>query len=226
MKNDLTSVLVVAPHMDDEVLGCGGSIARHVKEGCKVTVCVICNRAYNGEYNEDLINREKKCSEEAKSILNYDRLIFLDQPDEQLYLYFRKSLQLLEKVAKEVNPDIVYIPFYGDIHQDHKTAAQISNIVFRPISNLNHVKILAYEIPSSTNMSFFSNSEKFNPNYFINIKDEFDLKIKAMEKYESESRSYPHPRSPDMLRAHAQHRGASSSCELAEAFMVLYEVKN
>ena len=75
-------------------------------------------------------------------------------------------------------------------------------------------------------MSFFSNSEKFNPNYFINIKDEFDLKIKAMEKYESESRSYPHPRSPDMLRAHAQHRGASSSCELAEAFMVLYEVKD
>ena len=77
-------ILVIAPHMDDQTLGCGGTIVRHVQAEHYVTICIVTNRAYDHKYKPKLIDREKASCQKAQEILAYQDLIFLDLPDEQL----------------------------------------------------------------------------------------------------------------------------------------------
>jgi len=216
-------ILIVAPHMDDEVLGCGGVIAKHIKNKDQVVVCIFCNRAYDGVYNQELIDKEKESAKKVKEFYGYQDLIFFDFPDEDLSSNFRPALRSLEKLAKEYLPQIVYLPFRGDLHQDHKTTSHIGNIVFRSSSGLSTEKVYSYEVPSGTDMSFPDENDIFNPNVFVDISNEINKKVDAMKLYEAESREFPHPRSSEMLLAKARSRGSQSNFEAAEAFMLLFE---
>jgi LmbE family N-acetylglucosaminyl deacetylase len=210
--------------MDDEVLGCGGTIARHVDHGDRVDVCVVCNRAYSRVYNADMIEEEKACAKAAQDILDYAGLRFLDLPDEQLSLHFQELLEALERTVAEVRPELIYTCFGGDLHQDHRAVAQASNIALRPFAAPFVRRVLAYEVPSGTEQVFPGVSEAFVPTVFQDISAQLDRKLSAMAAYERESRSAPHPRSPEMLRARAQTRGAQCGRLAAEAFMLLREI--
>lgn len=216
-------VLVIAPHMDDEVLGCGGTIARHVDEGDRVDVCVVCNRAYGRKYDPAAIEAEKASARKAKEILGYSGLRFLDMPDERLYAHLQELLEALENTLAESKPDVVYTCHGGDLHQDHRTVAQASNVALRAISTPFAYRVLAYEVPSATEQAFLSTFEMFVPNVFVDIEAQMDRKLKAMAAYERESRPFPHPRSEEMLRARALVRGAQCGRGAAEAFVLLRE---
>lgn len=219
------SVLVVVPHMDDEVLGCGGAIARHVDEGMDVHVCVVCNRAYDRVYDAEAIEREQSDARRAQEILGYTALRFLDLPDERLYAHFQEVLEAIEAVAVEVEPEIVYTCHAGDLHQDHRVVAHASNIVFRSVGNPRLKRVLAYEVPSATDQVFPGFADAFCPTFFVAMnRDQLARKVRAMEAYERESRSPPHPRSPEMLQARAQVRGSECARSFAEAFVLLREV--
>lgn len=217
-------VLVIAPHMDDEVLGCGGTIVRHVDEGDEVNVCVACNRAYDREYDPDAIEIEKACAHRAKEILGYTGLRFLDLPDECLYAHLQELLEALEGVIAEVKPDIVYTCHVGDLHQDHRTVAHASNIALRSIATPFVRRVLAYEVPSVTEQVFPGTVEPFMPNVFVDITAQLDDKLAAISAYEREGRAFPHPRSSEMLCARAQARGAQCGRAAAEAFVLLREI--
>ncbi len=220
----MTRVLVISPHMDDEVLGCGGTIARHVDEGDEVDVCVVCNRAYNRVYDSNAIEVEKTCAHKAKEILGYSRLRFLEMPDEQLYAHLQVLIEALERVVMEVKPDIVYTCNNGDLHQDHRTVAHASNIALRSIAMPFVRRVLAYEVPSGTEQAFPGTVVPFVPNVFVNIEDQLDRKLKAMVAYERESRVFPHPRSEEMLRTLALLRGGQCAQTAAEGFVLLREI--
>ena len=216
-------ILVIAPHMDDEVLGCGGTIARYVAEGNELFVCFIAHRKYNHQFEAEKNDQEKQHAIKAKKILGYKDAVFFELNDERLDACIQDILVPLEDYILTINPDIVYCPFRGDNNQDHRAVFDASRIALRPFAAPCIKKILMYEVPSSTDQSPPLTENAFLPNYYVDIKKYFDKKIEAYGCYATEKRSYPHPRSKEALKILAQKRGIEIGFEYAESFMILRE---
>ena len=214
-------VLVIAPHMDDEVLGCGGTIARHVESGDNVFVCFIAHRVYNHQFNDERNEVEKKHANRAKEVLNYKESVFLGLNDERLDACIQDIIIPLEGYIYKIKPDIVYSPFYGDNNQDHRAVFDAVRIVIRPSAADFVKRFFVYEIPSSTEQSPPLNKEAFLPNYYVDVSEYIDFKIEAFLCYETEKRIYPHPRSEEALKVLAQKRGVEIGFKYAEAFMIM-----
>jgi len=218
-------ILVVVAHPDDEVLGCGGTIARHVDEGSEVTLFVLTDGVgARGESTESSHIRSLELRESAR-VLGITSVIQDNLPDNKL-----DSIPLLEVTHKiapildEVRPHIIYTHFLYDLNQDHSAIASAVRVLTRP-SPLNVIEaVLMMEVHSSTEWAFGENSQ-FSPNYFIALNErQMDLKVKALSKYVSELREPPHPRRVEHARIAAQYRGAQSGCKYSEAFMLLRSV--
>ena len=214
-------VLVIAPHMDDEVLGCGGTIIRHVDSGDHVTVCIVANRAYNHKYDQNLIEQEKGCCKKAKEILSYQDLIFLDLYDEKLDQSQIDIIIPLEEVVTKCKPEVVYAPHRGDLNQDHRAVFEAARVVCRPNAGHRVPTLRAFEVTSSTDQVPEALEWPFLPNYYVNVKSTLGKKVEAMACYSKESKPFPHPRSAEGLRVYAQKRGMEVGIEAAEAFVVL-----
>jgi LmbE family N-acetylglucosaminyl deacetylase len=141
-------ILVIAPHMDDEVLGMGGTIAKHVADGDEVYVCYIAHRVYEHRYDEEKNQVEVQCALKAKEILGYKEAKFLNLNDERLDACIQDVLIPLEAYLNEINPEAVYINHGGDNHQDHKAVFQAGMVALRPSANPDIKRVLCYEIPS------------------------------------------------------------------------------
>ena len=215
------NILVISPHMDDEVLGCGGTIARHVKSGGNLFVCFIAHRVYNHTFDENKYEIEKSHAIKAKKLLGYNDAIFLGLDDERLDTCIQDIIIPLENCVSKIKPEVVYIPFRGDNNQDHRAVFDAARVVLRPSSNPYIKNIYMYEVPSSTEQSPPLIESSFMPNYYVNIKNFMKKKIEALKCYETEKRIYPHPRSEDSLIVLAKKRGIEIGFEYAEAFMVL-----
>ena len=214
-------VLVIAPHMDDEVLGCGGTIARHVECGDNVFVCFVAHRAYNHQFNDERNEVEKEHANRAKEVLNYKESVFLGLNDERLDACIQDIIIPLEGYIYKIKPDIVYSPFYGDNNQDHRAVFQAVRVAIRPSAKVTPQKWLLYETPSSTEQSPPIYKNIFLPNYYVDVSEYIDFKIEAFLCYETEKRIYPHPRSEEALKVLAQKRGVEIGFKYAEAFMIM-----
>jgi LmbE family N-acetylglucosaminyl deacetylase len=221
MKND--TVLLIAPHLDDEVLGCGGTLAAHAREGHDVFVCFIAHRVYDHVYDESRMEVELEHANKAREILGYRDFFFLDLPDERLDRCLQDIIVPLERVFSEVEPRIVYSPFPFDNNQDHRAAARAAEVVLRPAAAKTMRRWLVYETPSSTEQAPAVLAPPFRPNVYRDITAHLDTKLCALSCYETESREYPHPRSPEAVRALAMKRGVEADLPLAEAFMLVRE---
>jgi len=214
-------VLVFAPHMDDEVLGCGGTIARHVECGDEVTVCICANRVYDHSYVMEYDQREKTACQRVKERLGYEFLIYLDLPDEQLDKSLIKLIVPMEKVVQELRPDIVYLPHRGDNHQDHRAVFDAVRVVCRPHARVPVRCLRVYETLSSTDQSPPFAEWQFQPNFYVDISQVLQRKLDATACYEMEGRSFPHPRSIEGITVHAKRRGMDIGIPAAEAFVTL-----
>lgn len=218
-------VLVVAPHMDDEVLGAGGTIARHVARGDFVSVVIMANRAYDHQYIPSEIEREQEATRRAQKILGYNELRFLQLPDEQLDKGLIDLLLPLEKVYAEVKPDVVYTCHRGDAHQDHQAVFKATLVTCRPLNHHRPQRILCYEVPSSTDQVAPFPELQFAPNHYVALEESFlQQKMEALRCYERESRPFPHPRSIEGVMACARKRGTEVNTEAAEAFFIVREI--
>ncbi len=219
------NVLVIAPHMDDEVLGCGGTIGRHVDEGDHVSVCIVANRAYGHIYDPEAIEREKAAARAAQAVLGYQDLIFLDCPDERLDARLIDLIVPLEKVCQEARPHIAYVCHRGDMNQDHRAVFEAALVACRPYAASSPIRSLrAFEVPSSTDFAPPYPDWTFAPNLYVDIAEHLDKKIAALRCYEREMRTFPHPRSPEGLRVYAQKRGMEAGMPAAEAFSLIREL--
>lgn len=218
MKN---KILVVAPHMDDEVLGCGGVISRHVDTRDDLFVCFVAHRVYNHKFNKARNEVERKHAYKARSTLGYKDAVFLDLQDERLDAGIQDIIILLENYIGKIKPDTIYCPFRGDNNQDHRAVFDALRVVSRPQAAKFIKRVLMYEVPSSTEQSPPLIENAFLPNYYVNITGVFKKKIKAYKCYETEMRDYPHPRSEEALRILAKKRGLEIGFEYAEAFVIL-----
>ena len=219
----MTAVLVIAPHMDDEVLGCGATISKHVDQGDRVDVCICCYRVYDRQFDAVANQAERQAAAKAKEILGYRDLRLLDLPDERVNMEFQSLLDGLERTVQDFRPEVVYIPHGGDLHQDHRAVAHGANIALRAAAVPFLRRVLAYEVPSGTEQTFPGTALAFVPNVYVAVENWVERKIDAMAVYERESRLSPHPRSPEMLRARMAAHGAVVGVTAAEAFTLLRE---
>ncbi len=217
-------VMVIAPHMDDEVLGVGGTIARHVDHGDTLTVCIVANRAYDHTYHADDIQNEMAAARSAQGVLGYQQLSFLNLPDEQLDRSLRDVIVPLESVYNDVQPEIVYLCHRGDTHQDHNAVFRAGMIVCRALSAHRASRVLCYEVPSSTDQCGPFAESTFTPNFYVDIEPYLTRKTEALRCYQRELRDYPHPRSPEGLEIYARKRGTEVRLRAAEAFMIVRDL--
>lgn len=221
------SVLVIAPHPDDEVLGCGATIKKYSDSGKDVVLCVVTD-AYTPDWTEEFIEKRKKEIENSVAVLGIKEVIFLNFPTVKLDTIGQKELNdKISEVVQKVNPETVFIPFLGDINKDHKLVSEASLVALRPKPEFPVKRVFYYEVLSETDWAKPAQKieEIFLPNYYEDISDFLEHKLKAMQCYESELKKYPHPRSLEGLKILAQKRGMEVGKNCVEAFMLIREIK-
>ena len=215
-------ILVIAPHPDDEVLGCGGTIVKHSENGDEVYL-IIATKAYTPDWSEEFIKNREKEIKESNKILGIKKTYFLNYPTVKLDTIPQKDLNdSIAKIVNKIKPDIAYIPFKGDLNKDHRLLFEASLVALRPI-NHKVKKILSYEILSETEWG--QEIEVFKPNVYVDITTTFNKKIEAMKAYESELREFPHPRSLKAIEALAIKRGSEVGVKYAESFYLIREIQ-
>jgi len=214
-------VLVIAAHMDDEVLGAGATIRKHVAAGDAVSVCIVCQRAYDHRFDPKINEEERAAAERARKVLGYDDLQFLNLRDELLDERLLDTIVPLEEHVTRWKPDVVYTHHRGDSNQDHRAVFQASLIACRPISSHPVRRLLCYEVPSSTDIAPPLPEWAFQPNFYVNVEQHLGRKIDAMRAYVREMKEFPHPRSAKGIEVLAQKRGMEIGLTMAEAFVLL-----
>jgi LmbE family N-acetylglucosaminyl deacetylase len=220
-------ILVVAPHPDDEVLGCGGIIKKYFLSGSEVSVCFV-TKPYTPDWTQEYIDNKQKEIKKAQKVLGVKELFFLDFPTVKLDTIPQKELNdSINKVIGKVKPEIVFIPFAGDINKDHKLVSEACSVALRPKPESSVQKVFYYEVLSETEWSKPPQEigDVFIPNYYEDISDYLQDKIQAMECYKSELKEYPHPRSTEGIEILAKKRGIECGTKAAEAFMLVREIK-
>lgn len=217
-------VIIIAPHLDDEVLGCGGVILKHKERRDTVYVVFVANRVYGHVLIEKDYSLQKQHALNARRILGYDQAFFLDLPDERLDASVQDIIIPLEKIVTEIKPDMVYVPFRGDNNQDHRAVFDAARVVLRPGARHFVKKILMFEVPSSTDQSPPLAENAFLPNYYVNIFKYLNRKLNAFGCYLTEKRRFPNLRSRKALSLRAKIRGVEAGFDSAEAFVLLRDV--
>ena len=220
MKNN-KNIVVVAAHPDDEALGLGGSLIKHVKSNDKVNIIILSKGEGSKLNNKDKnINRHKN-AEDWCEFTGCNLLSFYDFPDQKFDEVPELDIvKYLEKDFNKINPDIVYVHHLGDINKDHKVSAQAALVALRPMGAI-HTEIRSFETPSSSDQSPEIYDYKFLPNLYISIDNFWDLKKTSLNIYKKELRPFPHPRSLKSIKALALRRGAESGFKMAEAFNII-----
>jgi N-acetylglucosamine malate deacetylase 1 len=225
------SVLVVAAHPDDEVLGCGGTIARLAREGAAVHILLLADGessrkgSHRSSSRKRLIGARNAAAKSASAILGGAALKILDFPDNRMdCVDLLDVVQKIEGIIEQHRPSWVFTHHNGDVNIDHRIVHDAVVAACRPIPKHCVRKLLFFEVPSSTEWRPPGSAAAFCPNLFIDISATLAVKLKALEAYETEMRSFPHPRSSQAVTALAKWRGASVGAMAAEAFVVGREI--
>lgn len=229
---DKKRVLVVAAHPDDEVLGCGGTIAKHSENGDTVKIVIVGEGATSRqrERNREGVKREleelERATYEAAKILGAKEVINLNYPDNRLDSIDRLDIiKDIEKIIDNYQPHSVYVHHAGDVNIDHRRIHEAVVTACRPIPGRSVAELLSYEVNSSTEWQTPGSASSFQPNYFIEIEKQWQRKEKALGIYNSEMREWPHSRSIKAVEHLAAWRGTQVGKEKAEAFQLLRLIK-
>ncbi len=214
-------ILIIAPHSDDEVLGCGGTIAKHTIKGDEVALCIV-TKGYTPDWSEEFMQKRQEQIKMSCEILGISKIYLMNYPTAKLDTIPQKELnQALKEVISDFKPDMMFIPHKGDLNKDHRLIFEAALVAARPIEH-KIKKILVYETLSETEWG--QAIELFIPNVYVDITDTFAKKKEAMQAYENEIKPAPHPRSMEVIEALAVKRGSEAGMMKAEAFMLIREM--
>ncbi len=221
------NILVVAAHPDDEILGCGGTIAKHVAEGDTVHVVLLAEGITSrsteaaSQENQTELKALSEAAREANGILGVTSLTLHRFPDNRMDEIARLDvIKVVEQWMEEVKPQMVYTHHFSDVNIDHRRAHEAVITACRPVPGHPVQTLLFFEVASSTEWRPAGTVAPFQPNWFVEIDATLEQKKQALAAYTSEMRPWPHARSISALEHLARWRGASVGVEAAEAFMV------
>lgn len=218
MKN---KILVVAVHPDDETLGCGGTLLKHKANSDKIhwLICTTLNK--NNSYYK---KREKEISKVSK-LYKFNSIHQLQFETTKVDQYSMSDLiKSISIVINKVRPNIIYLPFKGDIHTDHKKIFEASYSCTKSFRYPFIKKIYMMETLSETEFASSIKKDSFTPNTFVDISRFITKKIKIMKVFKSEIKKHPFPRSEKNIKALATFRGSTAGCKFAESFMLLKKI--
>ena len=215
-------VLILSPHADDEILGCGGFISKYSKKNYFINVLILTNankgapEIYSSKKIKDIRNEARI----SNNFIGTKKLFFEELPALNLSNYpIYRIANIINKYIEEINPEIVLIPSINDINEDHKIIFKAAKVAMRPNKKNNIKKILSYEVLSETEWN--EDEKPFNPNYFVSLdKSDINKKVKAFLKYKSQAKKFPHPRSKEAIFNLSKVRGSKVFMRHAEAFKV------
>jgi len=226
----MKKVLVIAPHLDDEVLGCGGTMAKLEESGNEVNVVIITNGFVGAPhlYDKESLKKTRNEAVNAHKRLKVNKTIFWDYPATNLRNFQTSRIaESLTDLFSELKPDIIFIPHRGDIHEDHKIVFDCSLVASRPVNQFLIKEIYAYETLSETEWAAPYSSEIFFPTFYNVISEnQLSSKIAAMKLYESQVKAHPNPRSVESVINLAKMRGSVINHEFAEAFYIVRKIEN
>ena len=222
-------ILVIAAHPDDEVLGCGGTIAR-LSQDCDIYTLIlgegITSRDISDEEKKEELNELKKQLNEANKILGAKKVFFEDFPDNRFdTVPLLDIIKSIEKVIQKIKPDGIFTHHCRDLNIDHQITHKAVLTAVRPIGDYSVKKILSFEVLSSTEWNYQNQNNVFIPNTYIDISETLNKKLEAMEWYKTEIRDYPHPRSLEGIKILAKKRGLEVGLKYAEAFNLIRSVE-
>lgn len=223
-KKNKNTILVIVAHPDDEVFGCGGTIARHIYNKDRV-FCMHLTDGVKAKYT----NLNKNLAIRKQNLLKVEKLLkfkwlhkysgkFIDQKLDSINL--TKIVREIELAKNQVKPNVVYTHSFSDLNKDHRLVAEATLVAFRPKSESNFSSILSFEVPSATDFGSSMIKKNFTPNHFVNIKKFWTLKKRAMKIYGKETLKYPNSRSVKGVEMLNSLRGIQNGIEMAEAFEV------
>ena len=215
------NILVIGAHPDDEVLGLGGTLARHVKNGDEVFP-LICADGSQVRYAEEERENLKLACMKSCAELGLQAPEFLGFPDQKLDTFSQIELtQAIEERIQKYQPEVVYTHHFGDINRDHQVLNEVTLVATRPKPGGGVLRVLSYMVPSSTDWAPFTTGRTFLPNWFVDISETIEDKLRAVSHYSSEVPPYPHPRSLEAIRNQARFWGSSIGFEYAEPFVLM-----
>jgi len=233
------NILIIAAHPDDEILGMGGTIAKHTAKKDNVTIIYMATgitaRRIPSKSEYEIKDIPKKVLEEwqkdidelrtnskkSAKLLKVKNVRFYDFPDNEMDgIQLLKVVKVIEKEIQKVKPDRIYTNHYSDLNVDHKVVFNATLTACRP-SGSPVKELLTFEVLSSTEWSYPYN---FNPNYFMNIEKFVEKKVNAMKLFKGEIRKFPHPRSAENIKHVSRRWGSVAGFKDAEAFELIRRI--
>lgn len=220
----MSNVLVIAPHPDDEVLGCGGTIRRYVQSGAQVTVAIVTRGT--PLFPDSQVQRVRAEAAAAAQRLGVQTLRFLDLPVTMLHLMPEHELNgVFFNLVRETQPDTLFVPFAGDRHEDHRQIFDAAMVASRPDGRRYRIsKICCYETVSETHWSAPGIEPVFHPTWYVDIRATLADKLDAMRCYASQLEEEIPARSLTAIEALARFRGSVAGLPAAEGFQVIREL--
>lgn len=222
------TILVIAAHPDDEVLGCGGTMARLVKEGNKVCSLIL------GEgvtARDDIRDKNKRAAQlqklkkqafDANKVLGVSDVFFYDFADNRFdTVALLDIVKVVEQVVAKIKPTKIFTHYQKDLNIDHQITYKATIAATRPFLGQKVREIYSYEVLSSTEWGY---PLSFSPDTFFDISKTMDIKLKAMNQYKTELREFPHPRSLQSIKLNSKVWGIRAGIEYAEAFKCIRQI--
>jgi len=218
------NLLVVAAHPDDEVLGCGATMAKYSAQGKKIFVIYMTNGvSARNKYTLKEIENRKKAAIKSCKILGA-KPIFFDFEDNKMDKYpLLDIVKKIEVIINKIKPEIVFTHYNNDLNIDHEITARATLTACRPLKKSFVKKLFMFDVPSSTEWTP-KKKERFSPNYYEAVNRFVKKKIKALEAYKMELRKWPHPRSKKNVIMKLNTYGAESGNENSEAFILYRQI--
>jgi LmbE family N-acetylglucosaminyl deacetylase len=221
----MRSILILAAHPDDEVLGCGGTIAKLANDGATIHVAFLADgvfsRVGNSIDQDEELHIRRSAAQKSCEILGVKSVSFGEFPDNRMDTVALLDItRELEGLLTKHKPEMIFTHHSGDVNIDHRRMHEATVTACRPQPGHPVKTLLNFEVPSSTEWQLSGSAPIFAPNWFVDISDTLDQKLAALDFYSSELRDWPHPRSRQAIEHLARWRGASVGVDAAEAFML------
>ena len=222
----MKKILVIAAHPDDEVLGMGGTIAKLSAEGAACHLLIVTDGSSSqyrdSDHLHEVIEAKKLETKGCADLLAFKSIHYGELPDMKLDKTPHIAInQVIEKVIGEIQPDVVFTHFWGDVNRDHQEVYQSTLVAVRPVMGQVVKELYCYRVPSSTEWTPNKADTMFMPNFFVDIEQYAEQKYKAFACYSTELRDYPHPRSVQYLRETDKAAGLRVGMLAAEEFVML-----